>query len=100
MREWFEDEEQFDVDIPDDEPLYPLNIVCRLLDMHTWTVNELIKEGILSPKMIGQRKKLFCYGDLKRLKYIKYLIEEEGVNIHGVRVIFEMREVADEDDQE
>ena len=100
MKDWFEEEEEFDVDIPEDEPLYPLNIVSRLLDMHTWTINELIKEGILQPKMMGPRKKLFCYSDLKRLKYVKHLIEVRGVNVHGVKVIFEMHQEYFEEDQE
>ncbi len=80
-----------EIEIPEDEPIYPLNIVCKLLKMHTWTVNELVKEGIVSPKKVGKRKKLFSYKDIQRLKYVKYLIEKRGVNIKGVKVIFELR---------
>jgi MerR family transcriptional regulator/heat shock protein HspR len=85
-------DEAFDVDIPVDEPVYPLNIVCKLLDMHTWTVNEIVKMRLVEPKKVGKRKKLFSYQDIRRLKYIRYLIKERGVNIQGVKVIFEMRE--------
>ncbi len=85
-------EDDFDISLPLDEPLYPLNIVCRLLDMHTWTVNEILKEGLVHPKMVGKRKKLFSYVEIRRLKYIKYLIEDEGVNLKGVRIIIEMKE--------
>jgi MerR family transcriptional regulator, heat shock protein HspR len=91
MQDWFEDDE-FEVDIPKDECLYPLNIVCRLLDMHTWTVNELVKLEILRPKLIGKKKKLFSQCDMKRIRYVKFLIEERGVNIAGIKVIFEIRE--------
>lgn len=83
--------ELFDIEIPVDEPVYPLNIVCRLLKMNTWTVNELVRMEIVHPKMISKRKKLFSYADIKRLKYVKYLIDDRGVNIAGVKVIFEMR---------
>jgi MerR family transcriptional regulator/heat shock protein HspR len=103
MRKWREDphkgmddiekeiDEAFDIDIPIDEPIYPLNIVCRLLDMHTWTVNEIVKMRLVHPKKVGKRKKLFSYKDIKRLKYVKYLIEKRGVNIQGVKVIFEIK---------
>ena len=88
---WEELEELLDIEIPEDEPLYPLNIVCKLLKMHSWTVNEVIKEGLIRPKKVGKRKKLFSYQDIKRLKYVKYLMEVKGVNIKGVKMIFEIR---------
>jgi len=84
-------EEIFEVKIPEDEPIYPLNIVCKLLKMHSWTINEIVKEGIIHPKKVGKRKKLFSYRDIRRLKYVKYLIEKKGVNIQGVKVILEIR---------
>ncbi len=87
----FDELEDFEVEIDPEEPVYPLNVVCRLLDMQYWTVHELVEEGVLHPKRVGRRKKLFSYKDIKRLKYIKYLIEKKGVNIKGVKVIFEIR---------
>ena len=89
MRERYED--FFEVEIPEDEPIYPLNIVCKLLKMHSWTINEIVKEGIVHPKKVGKRKKLFSYKDIRRLKYVKYLIEKKGVNIQGVKVILEIK---------
>jgi MerR family transcriptional regulator/heat shock protein HspR len=92
MRRKRDEFEQFDIEIPPDEPVFPLNIVCKLLDMHYWTLQEILKEGLIRPKKKSKRKKLFSYKDIKRLKYIKYLMEERGVNIKGIKVIFEMRE--------
>jgi len=85
-------EEDFNIDLPQDEPLYPLNIVCRLLEMNSWTVNDILKEGLVHPAMVGKRKKLFSYREVRRLKYIKYLIEDEGVNLKGVKIIIELKE--------
>ncbi len=83
--------DDFDIEIDPEEPVYPLNVVCRLLDMHYWTLHEILEEGILKPKKVGKRKKLFSYKDIKLLKYIKYLIEKKGVNIKGIKVIFELK---------
>ena len=85
-------EDDFDIELPLDEPLYPLNIVCRLLGINSWTVNDILKEGLIHPKKVGKRKKLFSYQEIRRLKYIKYLIEDEGVNIKGVKIFIEMEE--------
>ncbi|MFH1768418.1 MAG: MerR family transcriptional regulator [Candidatus Omnitrophota bacterium] len=83
--------DNFDIEIGPDEPVYTLSVICKLLDMHYWTVHDILEEGLLSPKKTGKRKKLFSHKDIKRLKYIKYLIEDRGVNINGIKVIFEMR---------
>jgi MerR family transcriptional regulator/heat shock protein HspR len=82
----------FEIDIPPDEPVYPLNVVCDLLHLHYWTLHDILKEGILEPKKKVKKKKLFSYKDIKQLKYIKYLIEDRGVNIKGVKVILEMEQ--------
>ena len=84
------DDEEFDVEIGPEDPVYTISVMCRLLDMNYWTVHEILEEGLLNPKLVGKRKKLFCHKDVRRLKYIKYLIQERGVNIKGIKVIFEM----------
>jgi MerR family transcriptional regulator, heat shock protein HspR len=84
--------ERFEVSIPEDEPVYPLNIVCHILHLQYWTMHELMKEGVLEndKKKVRRKKKLFSRKDIRKLNYIKYLIEDKGVNIKGVKVILEM----------
>ncbi|MBU2102170.1 MAG: chaperone modulator CbpM [Candidatus Omnitrophota bacterium] len=82
--------EQFEISIPPDEPVFPLNVVCQLLHFHYWTLHELLKEGVIQPTGKAKRKKLFSYKDVKRLKYVQYLMQDKGVNVKGVKVILEM----------
>lgn len=89
---WQEIEKKFEVSIPEDEPVYPLNIACELLRFHYWTLHEIFKEGIIKPAKKSKNKKLLSYKDIKKLKYIKYLMDEKGVNVKGVKVIFELEE--------
>lgn len=87
---WEEIEKQFEVDIPVDEPLFPLNIVCDLLQIQYHTLHEILREGIIKENRKKSTKKLLSVKDVKRLKYVKYLMEERGVNIQGIKVIFEI----------
>ena len=89
---WEDIEEQFDVDIPLDVPVFPVNIVCELLHMQYYMFHEIMKEGLIEPPKKRKQKKLFSHRDVKRLKYIQYLVEERGVNVKGVKVIFEIQE--------
>ena len=88
------DPDKFEVRIPEDEPVYPLNIVCGLLHMHYWTLHQLMREGVMAQKSRAKaKKKLFSQKDIRKLKYIQYLMEDKGVNIKGVKVILEMETI-------
>ena len=86
------DIDEFDVEIDPDDPVYPLNVVCRLLEMNYWTIHDILEQGIIAykKKRESKKNKLLSYHDVKRLKYIKYLIEDKGVNIKGIKVIFKI----------
>ena len=87
---WQDIEEQFDFELPVDEPVFPMNVVCDLLHMQYYLLHEIMKEGIIRERK--QQKKLFSKRDVRKLKYIQYLIEEKGVNVKGVKIILEMQE--------
>ena len=83
-------EEQFEVDIEEEDPVFPIEVVCKLADLHYWTLRSLIKEGIIEPKKVGKKKVLFSKHDIKKIECVKYLMEKRGVNIKGVKMFFEI----------
>ncbi len=88
---WEDLNKHFEIDISPDEPIFPFNIACEILHLHYWTLHEILKEGILKPKGKAKKKKLLSYKDMKELKTIKHLIDDEGVNIKGVKIILKLR---------
>ncbi|MBN3040417.1 MAG: MerR family transcriptional regulator [Candidatus Omnitrophica bacterium] len=88
--DWEEIEKQFDFEIPGDEPLFPMNIVCELLHMQYHVLHEIMKQGLLRDRKRKKHSKLFSSKEIKRLKYIKYLMHEKGVNLNGVKLIIRM----------
>jgi MerR family transcriptional regulator/heat shock protein HspR len=80
----------FDIHISPDEPVYVISVVSKLVDMPTWTLRQLDKAGVVCPKRVGKKSRLYSLKDIKRLEYVHYLIEEKGVNIKGVKIIIEM----------
>lgn len=90
--DWKDIEEDFDFEIPPNEPVFPMNVVCDLLQMQYYVLHEIMKEGILRERKNEKQRKLFSKREVKRLKYIQYLIEEKGVNVKGVKIILEIQE--------
>jgi MerR family transcriptional regulator/heat shock protein HspR len=80
----------FDIKISPDEPVYVISVVSKLVELPVWTLRTLDKAGIVKPKRIGKKSRLYCLKDVKKLEYIHYLMEEKGVNIRGIKIILEM----------
>jgi MerR family transcriptional regulator/heat shock protein HspR len=56
-----------------------------LTGMHPQTLRKYEKAGLLEP---SRRKRLRMYSDedIERLRVIKYLVDEKGLNLAGVRI--------------
>jgi MerR family transcriptional regulator/heat shock protein HspR len=79
----------FDIYISPDEPVYVISVVSKLVDLPTWTLRQLDKVGVVRPKRIGKKSRLYSLKDIKKLEYVHYLMEDRGVNIHGIKIILE-----------
>lgn len=80
----------FDIYISPDEPVYVISVVSKLVDLPVWTLRQLDKAGVVSPKRIGKKSRLYSLKEIKKLEYVHYLMEEKHVNIRGIKIILEM----------
>ncbi len=79
----------FDIQISQDEPVYIISVVSRLVDIPVWTLRQLDKAGVVRPRRIGKKSRLYSLKDVRRLEYVHYLMEEKKVNIQGIKLIIE-----------
>lgn len=81
----------FDINISPDEPVYVISVASKLVDMPVWTLRQLDKFGIVCPKRIGKKSRLYSLNNIKKLEYIHYLMEDKHVNICGIKLILEIK---------
>jgi len=67
----------------ENKPLYPIGVVADLLNAHPETIRVWERNGIIKPKRRG-RQRFYSNNDLKRLQFIKRLINE-GLNLPAIR---------------
>jgi len=79
-------------DLPLNEPLYIISVVSKIVGIPVWTLREIEKKGIVTPKRLGRKARLYTFEQVKKLEYIHYLMFEERVNLSGIKVILEIRE--------
>lgn len=78
-------------ELPDDEPCYVISIAARMVGMHAQTLRYYERAGLVRPSRSGGRRRLYSPADVARLREIQGLINDLGVNLAGVDVIFRMR---------
>jgi len=66
--------------------VYIMRVASMLTGMHPQTLRKYERAGLLEP---SRNKKLRMYSDedIARLKTIKYLVDDMGLNLAGVRVV-------------
>ncbi len=78
------------------EPVYVISVAARLAGLPCWVLRVLDQEGIVVPVRTDSNRRLYSDNDITLLARVRYLTEERGVNIAGVKVILEMEKVGDE----
>lgn len=74
------------------EPLYVISVAARLLELHPQTLRKYEREGFVSPSRTRGNLRLYSAEDLERLRQVKYLVEERGVNLAGVQLALALTE--------
>ena len=79
-----------------DQPVYTIRIAAQMIGVHQQTLRTYEREGLLTPARSPGRQRLYSEQDIERLRVIRRLIDELGVNLAGADIILRLRERIDE----
>ena len=72
------------------EPCYVISVVARMLGVHAQTLRYYERAGIIEPSRSRGRVRLYSNRDIEKLRHIRTLMDDLGVNIAGVEVILRL----------
>jgi len=72
------------------EPLFVISVAARLVEMHPQTLRKYEREGLVAPSRTTGNLRLYSDRDIERLRQVKYLVEERGLNLAGVQIALDM----------
>ncbi len=81
--------------MPADDPLYTIAVAARLTGMHPQTLRKYERAGLLTPARPSGNQRLYSQSDIDRLRRIRYLVEEKGVNVAGLELALAMTDRLD-----
>ncbi len=83
-----------------DEPCFVISVAARMVDLHPQTLRYYERVGLIRPHRSGGNRRLYSPRDIERLRAINRLVDDLGVNLAGVEVIFNMRKRMEEMQEE
>ena len=76
-----------------EEELMFISMAAELLGMHPQTLRKYERLGLIQPARTIGSMRLYAREELERLRLIKRLVDEQGVNLAGVQRLLAVAEV-------
>ena len=73
-------------------PVYVISVAATLVSAHPRTLRIYEDEGLLCPARTPTNIRLYSENDIRRIIWIRHLTRERGVNLAGIRILFELEE--------
>jgi MerR family transcriptional regulator, heat shock protein HspR len=75
--------------------LYLISVAARMLGMHPQTLRKYERLGLVLPSRTIGSMRLYSRSELDRLKVIKRLVDDGGINLAGVQRLLSIAEVVE-----
>ena len=75
-----------------ERPVYVISVAASIVSVHPRTLRIYEDEGLIAPARTPTNIRLYSENDIRRVLWIRHLTQEIGVNLAGVRVLFELEE--------
>ena len=75
-----------------DEPIYVISVAARMLGVHQQTLRYYERAGLVVPSRSQGNRRYYSERDLERLRRIKTMMDDMGMNLAGAEVVLRLTE--------
>ena len=75
-----------------ERPVYVISVAASIVRVHPRTLRIYEDEGLICPARTPTNIRLYSEQDIRRVMWIRHLTQERGVNLAGIRLLFELEE--------
>ena len=75
------------------QEFYFISVAAEMLGMHPQTLRKYERLGLIQPSRTIGSMRLYSRGEIERLRLIKYLVDEGGINLAGVQRLLSIAEI-------
>lgn len=75
-----------------ERPVYVISVAAGIVSVHPRTLRIYEDEGLVCPARTPSNIRLYSENDIRRVLWIRHLTRERGVNLAGIKILFELEE--------
>ncbi|MEO5885987.1 MAG: MerR family transcriptional regulator [Candidatus Limnocylindrales bacterium] len=75
-----------------ERPVYVISVAASIVSVHPRTLRIYEDEKLLCPARTPSNIRLYSENDIRRILWIRHLTQARGVNLAGIRILFELEE--------
>src|SRR4051812_43411383 len=75
-----------------ERPVYVISVAASIVSVHPRTLRIYEEEGLICPARTPTNIRLYSENDVRRVLWVRHLTQNLGVNLAGVRILFELEE--------
>jgi len=73
-------------------PVYVISVAAEIVAVHPRTLRIYEEAGLICPSRTESNNRLFSENDLRRILWIRHLTQDLGVNLAGIKLLFQLEE--------
>jgi MerR family transcriptional regulator, heat shock protein HspR len=73
-------------------PVYVISVAAGIVSVHPRTLRIYEDEGLVCPARTPTNIRLYSEEDIRRIQWIRHLTRDRGVNLAGIKILFELEE--------
>lgn len=82
----------------ENKPLFTLSVTSEIIGVHPRTLMIYESEKLVIPFRTKTNRRRYSQNDVKKLQFIRYLTKKRGVNLAGVKCVFDVFEKVEDKD--
>jgi MerR family transcriptional regulator/heat shock protein HspR len=75
-----------------ERPVYVISVAAAMVRVHPRTLRIYEDEGLICPARTASNIRLYSENDVRQVLWIRHLTRDRGVNLAGIRILFEFEE--------
>ncbi|MGI8728543.1 MAG: heat shock protein transcriptional repressor HspR [Solirubrobacteraceae bacterium] len=80
------------IEVSSDRGVFMISVAAELADMHPQTLRMYEQRGLIEPKRSPKGTRLYSHEDVEKLRRIRQMTAELGLNLAGVEKVLELEE--------
>ena len=73
-----------------EEPCFVISVAARIVGVHAQTLRHYERAGLIWPSRTMGRQRLYSMADIERIRRLRALTEDMGVNLAGAEVALKL----------